>query len=235
MATSCAEAAELAAPTSLFARLRAACLVDWRGYTEHEFVRRLADGSLPEACFRHYLGQDYLFLIQLARAYGLAVYKCDTLAEMRQTASTLAAIIDVEMGLHVEYCAGWGLGEEQMTALPESLATVAYSRFVLDKGASGDILDLQVALAPCIVGYAEIGLRLMGDPATRLEGNPYRGWIEMYAGEDYQEVARSAVEQLDRISAARSGPERFASLGATFATATRLEAAFWAMGLDPGR
>ncbi len=54
--------------TSLFARLKAACADDWQAYAGHAFVKRLADGTLPEACFRHYLGQDYLFLIHLARA-----------------------------------------------------------------------------------------------------------------------------------------------------------------------
>jgi hypothetical protein len=35
----------------------------------------MADGSLAEAAFRHYLVQDYLFLIEFARAYALSVYK----------------------------------------------------------------------------------------------------------------------------------------------------------------
>lgn len=32
----------------------------------------LGDGTLPDAAFRMYLVQDYLFLIQFARAYALA-------------------------------------------------------------------------------------------------------------------------------------------------------------------
>jgi thiaminase (transcriptional activator TenA) len=43
----------------------------------------LADGSLPKAAFRHYLIQDYLFLIEFARAYALSVYKSPKLADMR--------------------------------------------------------------------------------------------------------------------------------------------------------
>ena len=62
----------------LFDRLKESCAKDWQKYTEHEFVRQLGAGTLPEAAFRHYLIQDYLFLIQFARAYALAVYKSDT-------------------------------------------------------------------------------------------------------------------------------------------------------------
>jgi thiaminase/transcriptional activator TenA len=216
---------------TLFARLRQACAVEWRAYCEHEFVRRLGDGSLPEACFRHYLGQDYLFLIHFARAYGLAVYKADDLAAMRQAAATVSALVDVEMGLHVEFCAGWGLSEAEMEALPEATATMAYTRYVLERGLAGDILDLQVALAPCVVGYGEIGQRLEADPATRLEDNPYRAWIEMYAGADYQALARSAVDELERLAERRLSAPRFDDLARTFAQATRLETAFWDMGL----
>jgi thiaminase/transcriptional activator TenA len=110
-------ASELAPPDSLFARLRAAAGVDWTGYTRHNFVLRLAEGSLPEASFRHYLVQDYLFLIQFARAYALAVYKSDSLADMRQAGAAMSAILDLEMGLHVEFCAGWGLDEVAMAAI----------------------------------------------------------------------------------------------------------------------
>ena len=227
-----AAAEAVAGADSLFARLKAAGLDDWERYTGHAFVRRLADGSLPEACFRRYLGQDYLFLIHLARAYGLAVYKSESLADMRRAAASLMAILDVEMKLHVEYCAGWGLGEAEITTLEEARETMAYTRYVIEKGLAGDLLDLHVALAPCIVGYAEIGLRLKTDPATRLDGNPYRSWIEMYAGGDYQELARAEVAALDRLSETRGGPARFDSLARTFREATRLEAAFWDMGLD---
>ena len=216
----------------LFARLRDSCAAEWRAYVEHEFVRRLGEGSLPEACFRRYLVQDYLFLIHFARAYGLAVYKADSLAEMRQAAATVAALLDVEMRLHVEYCAAWGLNETEMAAQEEATATLAYTRFVLERGMAGDILDLHVALAPCVVGYGEIGRRLMADAATELEGNPYRAWIEMYAGKEYQAVAAGAEDQLDRLAVKRLTSGRFRDLSQTFAQATRLEAAFWDMGLE---
>ncbi|HJP20550.1 MAG TPA: thiaminase II [Alphaproteobacteria bacterium] len=211
----------------LFDRLSAACSEDWRAYIDHDFVRQLGDGSLPEACFRHYLGQDYLFLIHFARAYALAAYKSQDLDDIRQAAAGLAAIIDVEMGLHVEFCTSWGLSLSDMQALPEAEETMAYTRYVLEKGLSGDLLDLHVALAPCVLGYAEIGRNLSGMSAA----NPYAAWIEMYASDDYQEVAAGAADQLDRLFESRAGEGRWPELVKTFAQATRLEIAFWDMGM----
>lgn len=216
----------------LFKRLVDAAGDAWPAYTRHEFVLRLAKGDLPEAAFRHYLVQDYLFLVHFARAWGLAVCKSDTLAEMRRASAMVAATLDVELGLHIAYCRRWGLDEAALVVRPEALETVAYTRFVLDRGLAGDRLDLEVALAPCIVGYAEIAAERIADPATRHDGNPYRDWLLMYSGDEYRQLARAAVAALDDAFARRGGEGRFPALANTFTTAARLEAAFWQMGLD---
>ncbi len=227
----------MATPGQVFSALKASCPEDWDAYERHDFVRQLGAGSLPEACFRHYLGQDYIFLTHFARAYALAAFKSDELDDMRAAAATLDALINSEMALHVTYCAGWGLSEAGMAALPEAEANLAYTRFVLDVGMAGDLLDLLVALAPCVMGYAEIGTWLGTGPASdRTDRNRYRDWIEMYAGAEYQELTQSALEQLDRVAARRLGAEpaaspRWAKLTETFGTATRLEIGFWDMGL----
>ena len=94
----------------------------------HNFVRALGDGTLPTAAFRHFLIQDYLFLIHFARAYALAGFKSTRLADIGAAADMMSAIVNVEMPLHVSYCAGWGLREEEMAATPEALETTAYTR-----------------------------------------------------------------------------------------------------------
>ena len=77
----------------IFDRLKAATAADWQSYVDHYFVRQLGAGTLPHAAFRTYLVQDYLFLIQFARAYALATYKSRTLADMRAAQAGLAAIL----------------------------------------------------------------------------------------------------------------------------------------------
>jgi thiaminase/transcriptional activator TenA len=220
-------------PDTLYGRLRAACADDWRAYTEHEFVRQLGAGILPTACFRHYLVQDYLFLMHFARAYALAIYKSDKLADMRAAAATVSGLLDVEMRMHVAFCAEWGIDEAEMEATPEDKPNMAYTRFVLERGMAGDILDLYAALAPCVVGYGEIGAALAAAPDTLREGNPYTKWIEMYAGDEYREVALGAVSQLESLARERLTPARLESLKTTFRQATRLEADFWTMGMNP--
>jgi thiaminase/transcriptional activator TenA len=216
----------------LFARLQAEAAPDWAAYVDHDFVRRLGHGTLPEAAFRMYLVQDYLFLIQFARAYALAIYKSRNLSEMRYAKAGLSAILDVEMDLHVGLCAQWGIAPAELEATPEHRATTAYTRFVLDCGLAGDLLDLHVALAPCVIGYAEIARSLTPDGVAALDGHPYRAWIAEYAGAPYQEVAQAARQHLDELAARSLTEARFGELARLFATASRLEADFWQMGLE---
>lgn len=214
-----------------FETLKQEHAADWRGYVEHRFVRELAQGALPQEAFQHYLKQDYLFLIQFSRAWGLAVYKSRNLADLRQSLDSLKAIVDIELGLHVGYCGSWGISEADLAELAESKATLAYTRYVLDAGMSGDLLDLHVALAPCIIGYGEIAQWIRQQTFTRLDGNPYADWIEMYAGEDYQQLVAAEVRWLnERLAHLDAG--RLKQLSVVFRDATRLEADFWQMGLD---
>lgn len=215
----------------LFDRLVAGARPDWSAYVDHAFVRGMGDGTLPQACFRHYLVQDYLFLIHFARAYALAVYKGRDLREMRASLNGLKAILDVEMDLHVGLCAGWGLSAAELEQAAEAKATMAYTRYVLETGLRGDLLDLHVALSPCVIGYAEIGRRLAALPGAMDDANPYRVWIAEYAGDAYQEVARAARETLDRLAADGMTEARFPRLLTVFRQACRLEADFWEMGM----
>ncbi|WP_158809494.1 thiaminase II [Beijerinckia sp. L45] len=215
---------------SFFADLKAKAAPEWRAYTHHRFTAAMADGTLPEAAFRHYLVQDYLFLIEFARAYALAIYKAPRLADMRDAAEAVHAILDVEMGLHVKLCAAWGLSEDDLERATPAAEMLAYTRYVLDAGMRGDLLTLKVALSPCVIGYAEIAARLIAEPGAADSGNPYRVWIEDYAGAAYREVADKAVTQLDDLATRYATPARETELLAVFREATRLEADFWEMG-----
>lgn len=215
----------------VFERLRSSAVEDWTRYVDHPFVRQLGAGTLPEAAFRNYLVQDYLFLIQFARAYALAAYKSRTPADIRAAQAGLAAILD-ETELHIRLCARWGISPDDLAATPEHPATVAYTRFVLDQGAAGDLLDLHVALSPCVVGYAVIGRALAPQGVEALVAHPYREWIADYAGGPYQAVAARARAHLDDLAARGLTETRLPELVKAFAAACRLEADFWQMGLD---
>jgi hydroxymethylpyrimidine/phosphomethylpyrimidine kinase len=62
----------------------------------------------------------------------------------------------------------------------------------------GDAASLLMALAACLLGYGEVGLWLMREAKqpqsrVRIEDNPYKQWIEDYAGERYQAAVKVGI------------------------------------------
>ncbi|ACB94851.1 thiaminase II [Beijerinckia indica] len=218
---------------TFFARLRAAAPDEWATYVDHPFVHAMADGTLDPARFRTFLIQDYLYLLNYARAYALAVYKSESLDEMRECADIVSAILNTEMTMHFSYCDGWGITRAEMEAQPAAPELMAYCGFILDRAQAGDLLDLLVALSACLVGYGEIGLRLTQSKTTVREGNPYYSWMCTYADTGYQDLVRVGLARLDTVAARRGGEARLPELTRLFATTVRMETAFWLAGQPP--
>lgn len=219
--------------SELFTRLRAATLDDWKPYVGHAFVRGLGDGTLPKAAFLHYLKQDYVYLHHYARAWALCVVKAGNLHETRTCAGIMHELASAELPLHVGICAREGISEAALFDTREEPENLAYTRYVLDCGQAGDFLDLLTALVPCAHGYGEIGLDLAASAAPE---TPYREWIDTYAGADYQAMCHTVGRLFDQAAKDRIGADfenspRWPQLCRIFATASRLEADFWSMGL----
>ncbi|TVY34379.1 putative hydroxymethylpyrimidine/phosphomethylpyrimidine kinase [Lachnellula subtilissima] len=201
----------------------------WREHTHHDFVASLANGSLPVDSFKYYLIQDYLYLVQFARANALAGYKAKTMEDIA-AAAKIVSHIHHEMSLHIEYCEGFGVTKKDIEATEESQACTAYTRYVLDIGQAEDWLALQVSMAPCLIGYGEIAKRLHADPKTKREGNIYWKWIENYVADDYSEAVQIGSEALLERHIVLQSPSRIEELAKIFIHATRMETGFWDMG-----
>lgn len=217
---------------NLFEMLKEQCRDEWNAYIHHSFPSRLAEGSLPGSAFRHYLVQDYIFLKHFSRAWALVVYKADSVSVMQSAVTVLDGLLNHEMSMHVEYCSQWGITKEQIEQAQEARGNMAYTRYVLDAGLSGDLLDLMTALAPCVIGYAEIGRNCADTVEVNLEDHPFGKWIETYSGNEFQELAASVQQLMNDLYGQQAHAARFTKLSEIFTNATRLEQGFWDMGLD---
>ena len=217
----------------VFYNLRKSNFSNWLLYTKHEFVKKLSDGSLNKTYFLNYLKQDYLFLIQFSKAWSLAILKSDNLEEMKIAASTVNELINFEMGLHISLCEKYGISKFDLENTEEENENIAYTRYVLELGYSGDFLDLLSALAPCVLGYGEIGINLK-------DSNPkismYRKWIETYSSSEYQNVCFNVGKLIDKSFQLRLGENytntyKWKKANQIFKKATSLEVDFWNMAL----
>lgn len=207
----------------------------WAAYTQHEFPRALARGTLPEGLFKNYLVQDYLYLTHFARTHALAAYKSRAMSAITASAHIILHI-EREMALHLAYCAEFGISRADLERADrkESLACVAYSRYVLDVGHSEDWLALQMALAPCLLGYLDTAARLYDDPQSKTthQGNRYWRWVENYVAQDYRDAVRVGRDLIETHILNQS-PARIDQLIAIFLRATEMEVRFWDFDAHP--
>ncbi|EKM56098.1 uncharacterized protein PHACADRAFT_209595 [Phanerochaete carnosa HHB-10118-sp] len=209
----------------------------WKEYVEHEFVKKLARGTLPRESFLHFIKQDYLYLRYYARAYALLAAKSSTFAAIKTATDTIMNVIN-EVATHKSFCAKWGISEEELSATPESPATTAYGAYLLDIGLQGDTSKLIVACAACLLGYGEVGLWLKKEaerPSSWvvLEGNPYKQWMYEYGGADYQQAVRVGIETIEAMAQEDPpSPVRFEEWKGIWERCTRLEKGFWDMAMN---
>ncbi|KDQ59785.1 hypothetical protein JAAARDRAFT_33355 [Jaapia argillacea MUCL 33604] len=210
----------------------------WKEYVEHDFVKQLGMGTLPKTHFVHFIKQDYHYLKYYARAYGLLGAKSISFPAIQSAAQTMLHVVR-EVGMHASFCANWNITEEELRSTPESAACTAYGAYIMDIGLQGDSSKLIMALAACLLGYGEVGLWLRKEAQqpnswVKLEGNPYRHWIEDYSGPEYQAAVKAGIDIIE--ACAVSDPPstaRFEEWVAVWDKCTSLEKGFWdmAMGL----
>ncbi|KAG8693560.1 hypothetical protein FRC09_010426 [Ceratobasidium sp. 395] len=218
-------------PYPFTSALISSCAGLWKQYVEHPFVAQIAAGTLPKENFVHYLKQDYIYLKHYARAHGLLAAKASTFAASGAAATIVLHIVR-ESQMHVDYCAQWGVTPAELDVTPELPATSAYARYIMDVGLQGDDFMLIIAVASCLLGYAEVGkkLRIMGEVD---ESNPYKRWIEDYGGAEFQEALQRGLDLMEeRAAADPPSAVRFAQLQDVWERCVRLEIGFWDMGLN---
>ena len=152
---------------------------------------------------------------------------------MKIAASTVNDLINFEMGLHIGLCEKYGISKFDLENTEEENENIAYTRYVLELGYSGDFLDLLSALAPCVLGYGEICINLKGsNPKISM----YRKWIETYSSSEYQNVCFNVGKLIDKSFQLRLGENftntyKWEKANQIFKKATSLEVDFWNMAL----
>ena len=211
---------------SFSGELRGAAESIWQAQHEHPFVRGIGDGSLDPERFRHYVRQDYLFLIEYGRLLALACARAPRLEVQERFADLAQATLRTEMDLHRAYAAEWGIAREELEAERPAPATRAYTDFLLRTATLGDFAELVAALLPCMWGYSEVGRTLAGRgrPANEL----YARWIDMYAGDEFAELAGWCREICDAAAADVGGAGR-ERMREAFLASSRHELALWEM------
>ena len=187
------------------------------------FNQELAQGTLSQEVFRHYVVQDAHYLVAYGRALaicGAKAYAADDIIQFTQAAKE--AIV-VERSLHDGYMQDFAISKAQFETTPLTLACHHYTSFLTATAWSESYPVVLASLLPCFWIYAEVGKDII---RHSIPNNPYQAWIDTYAGEEFNEAVRKVILTIDRI-AARCDADTLEKMHQAYTKGAELEWLFW--------
>lgn len=196
----------------------------WNAQKEHPFVQKLAEGSLSNDAFQHWVKQDYRYLLDYARTFAIAGARArdeETMTDLMRIAhSTLSHEID----LHREFAGEYGISRRELEHVRKAPTCEAYTNFLVRTAYEGSLAEISAAIYPCGRGYLDIG-EYAADLAT--DDHRYTPWIETYTSDEFRETVELMSDWIDRC--AEEYPGEHDAMRDAFLTSARLEYAFWEM------
>ncbi len=178
----------------------------------HPTVAGIAAGTLPDAVFRSWLEQDYLYLLDYIRVFSRLAWQAPD-AHLGDLVDLAHSTLHDELALHRSLAAEFGADLDRAV---KGAPCAAYTAFLLD--AAADYGDGLAALYPCMWGYSTLGARLALDPPADPR---YRRWVDTYADPAFADLTGRCAQMLDESGADPARAERF------FVEGMRHELAFW--------
>ncbi len=199
----------------------------------HEFPMGIADGSLDMSCFKHFIEQDYYFLIEYSKILGLATIKSPNYETMSKFSILLEETLNNEMKLHISFCNQLGIEESTLKKIIPTTATSAYTNFLVKTGYECGFPEIISALLPCMATYAEIGIKLDSIKQTNI--NPaYEEWIKMYSSQEFQDLSKWITELVDKEAENCTENEKN-KMKKVYIASCKFELDFWTSSLDKVR
>ncbi|KAB8126286.1 thiaminase II [Gracilibacillus oryzae] len=171
----------------------------WHAYLEHPFVKGLGEGTLDQEKFKHWLKQDYVYLIDYSRLFALGSAKAEDLETMTVFAKLLHGVLDLEMDLHRKYAAEFGISAEELEKTEPSAITVAYTSYMLNVSQRGGVENVIASVLACEWSYHFIGKSLASWPGA-LDDNFYSSWVKLYSSNEFAELAAHCKRLMNKIA-----------------------------------
>jgi len=203
----------------------------WEDGYNHPFVQELGAGTLSKDKFKFYLLQDYLYLLEYAKVFAMALTKADDEKMLSNlSAITKATLVD-EMKLHHLYMKEFGISDEEVQNVRASLFNRTYTANMLATALKGDLAQTLATVFPCAWTYCDYGKRLKEQYKDTLENNFYKSWIETYSGAEFEESFGWFYDALDELVANKSEAEKKV-VEDIFISSVEFEYMFWDMAYN---
>jgi len=196
----------------LFEKLKNNNIERWNAYINHIFANKLVNQTLKQENFDFYLEQDYYYLL----TYFEAISKLSVFSKTKNCFDEMVASTKMELKHH----------EQSVKKVGEpSQATKNYTDYLNKVIKSKNYEELLISIAPCLVGYFELGQYISSLEVT--ENNRYAQWIELYQNDDYRDSTNQCIALVNELV-----DYDFERLNQIFLDNVELEVAFFDQVVD---
>lgn len=199
----------------------------WDQCLSHPFIQALADDSLSEAQFKNYMIQDSIYLKEYAKVYAAAMFKADTLQEIRMYYSILGFVTEHEGAARIAYLKEHGITEDDLEYIPALPENQAYTDYMLSIAKQYGQPEILMAALPCTLSYFYI-FHTLFTQNPHIQNSPYWPILQEYASDGYEQACHDISVFTEALCAPIQGSRR-EKLLEIFRTSSLHELHFWDM------
>ncbi|UJP66191.1 thiaminase II [Mongoliitalea daihaiensis] len=188
---------------------------------EMPFNQELKNGTLPVEKFKFYMAQDAYYLGEFGRALSTIAGRMEKMEHILDFSQFAAGAIVVERALHESYFKTLGIPD----LIKPSPSCLLYTNYLLKEAKYADVAVAVAAILPCFWIYKKVGDHIYHQQ-YEIENNPYKNWIDTYAGEEFAASVHKAIDITDEL-ASEVGSKTQEDMYNAFEMASRLEWMFW--------
>ena len=157
----------------------------WEACLETEFLKGIADGSLPEDCFKGYIVDDSLYLREYSKVFAWGMINSHDMEEIRNYYSLRSFVNESEDATRRYYLKRYHITDEEIQPLPLRPENQAYVDTMLTAAREGQgAAECMMACLPCMLSYGWIFGEMIRR-APQVERTPYWPLVSDYAGNRY--------------------------------------------------
>jgi len=204
----------------------------WQQCLDSEFLRKLENGTLDEACFKGYIVEDSLYLREYAKVFAWGMTRAKTMDTIRNYYSLLSFVNESEDVARLQYLKHYGLTDAGIQALPLRPENRAYTNYMIDAARNGEgEAECIMACLPCMLSYGWLFQQILHRTPAVLD-TVFGALVKDYADPGYDAACREWIAYAEKACTGIS-PERAARCREIFRACSEFELHFWEMAAKP--
>ena len=203
-------------------------------YYTHPFVKGIEDGTLDKEKFRYYIKQDYLYLIEYIKVFGIGIAKAKNIETVKLFASYVHLLIDGEMDIHRGYMGKFGITANELANTPRVLDNLSYTSYMLRIAYEEGEAEILAAILSCAYSYEKIARNIVKNNPNSINHEFYGDWIREYSSDEYSKENAVLFVMLEKLTAHYTDEQK-QHIVDIYVACSQYELAFWDLSWNQKR